>query len=75
VAHTCNPGHSGGREQENHSSKPAQANSSQNSISKKKKITKKGAGGVAPSVDPEFKPQYQREKKKKINIITNNTDY
>jgi hypothetical protein len=35
VAHACNPGYSGGRVQENLSSKPAQANSSQDPISKK----------------------------------------
>jgi hypothetical protein len=29
---------------------------------KKKKITKKGAGGVAQGVGPEFKPQYSRKK-------------
>jgi hypothetical protein len=34
VAHTCNPSYSGGRDQEDHSSKPAQANSSQDPISK-----------------------------------------
>jgi hypothetical protein len=28
TAHTCNPNYSGGRDQENRSSKPAQANSS-----------------------------------------------
>jgi hypothetical protein len=30
VAHTCNPSYSGGRDQEDHSSKPVQANSLQN---------------------------------------------
>jgi hypothetical protein len=34
VAHTCNPSYSGGRDQEDHGSKPAQANSSQDLISK-----------------------------------------
>jgi hypothetical protein len=29
VAHTCNPSYSGGRDQEDHGSKPARANSSQ----------------------------------------------
>jgi hypothetical protein len=47
VAHTYNPSYSGGRGQDR-GSKPAQANSSQNPISKKKKIHhKKRAGGVA----------------------------
>jgi hypothetical protein len=40
--------------------KPAQANSSQDLISKKP-ITKE-AGGVAQSVGPEFKPQYHQTK-------------
>jgi hypothetical protein len=34
VARACNPGYSGGREQEDHGSKPAQANSSEDPISK-----------------------------------------
>jgi hypothetical protein len=41
-AHTCNPSYSGGRHQEDHSSKPAQANSLPDPISKKKTFTKKG---------------------------------
>jgi hypothetical protein len=40
VAHTYNPSYSGGRDQEDSSLKPTQANSSQNTISKKS-ITKK----------------------------------
>jgi hypothetical protein len=35
VAHTCNPSYSGGRDQEDHGSKTAQADSSQDLISKK----------------------------------------
>jgi hypothetical protein len=35
AAHTCNPSYSGGRDREDHSSKPAQTNSSQDPISKK----------------------------------------
>jgi hypothetical protein len=41
VVHTCNPSYSGGRDQEDGSSKPAQANSSGNPISKNP-ITKIG---------------------------------
>jgi hypothetical protein len=41
VTHACNPTYSGGRNQEDCSSKPAQANSSHNPISKKP-FTKKG---------------------------------
>jgi hypothetical protein len=43
VAHTCNPSYSGGRDQEDHGSKPAQTNSSTRPyFKKKKKITKVG---------------------------------
>jgi hypothetical protein len=35
VAHTCNPSYSGGRDQEDRGSKPAQINSSRDPISKK----------------------------------------
>jgi hypothetical protein len=41
VAHVCNPSYSGGRDQEDHGSKPALTNSPRNLILKKKKITKK----------------------------------
>jgi hypothetical protein len=34
VAHTCNPSYSGGRDQEDHSWKPVEANSSGDSLSK-----------------------------------------
>jgi hypothetical protein len=63
VTHTCNPSYSGGRDQEDHSSNPALANSSQDSVSKKK-FSQKKAGGVAQGVDPEFKSQYHKKKKK-----------
>jgi hypothetical protein len=62
VAHTCNPSNTAERDQENHSSKPTQVNSSQDPISKKIHH-KKRAGGVAQDLGPEFKPQYY-----KINI-------
>jgi hypothetical protein len=64
VTHACNPSYSGGRDQEDHGSKPAWANSSQDPVSKKP-ITKKRAGGVAQGGGPEFKPQYHEKKKKK----------
>jgi hypothetical protein len=41
MAHTCNPSYSGGRDQEDHGSKPAWENSLQNPILKIS-ITKKG---------------------------------
>jgi hypothetical protein len=40
VAHTCNPSYSGGRDQENPGSKPAQANSSRDPILKIPNIKK-----------------------------------
>jgi hypothetical protein len=43
--------------------KPAQANSSQDPISKNP--SQKRAGGVAQCVNPEFKPQYHKKKKKR----------
>jgi hypothetical protein len=63
VAHSCNPSYSGGRDQEDHGSKPAQANSLQDPISKT--FHKNRAGGVAQSEGPEFKPQYWKKNKKK----------
>jgi hypothetical protein len=60
VAHACNPSYSGGRDQEAHGSKSAQANSLQNA-----KLFTKRAGGVAQGEGPEFKPQYSKKKKKK----------
>jgi hypothetical protein len=54
VAHTCNLSYSVGRDQEDWGSKPAQANSSQDPISKKNHH-KKRAGRLAQGVGPEFK--------------------
>jgi hypothetical protein len=59
VTLTCNPTHSGGRDKEDHSLKPAQANSSWDSISKKH-ITVR-TGGVAQGIGPAFKPQYHKK--------------
>jgi hypothetical protein len=59
VAHACNLSYSGGSDQEDHGSKPAQANSSRDPISKTP-ITKR-AVGVAQSEGPEFKPQYHKK--------------
>jgi hypothetical protein len=55
VAHVYNSSYSGGRDQEDHSLRPAWANSSRAPILKNP-ITKR-AGGVAQGVGPEFKPQ------------------
>jgi hypothetical protein len=62
VAHVHNLNYSGGRDQKDHSSKPAWTNSSQDPISKNP--LQKWADGVAQGVGPEFKPQYCKEKKK-----------
>jgi hypothetical protein len=61
VAHTCNPNYSGGRDEEDRGSKPAQTDSSQDL---KKPITKR-TGRVAQGESPEFKPQYDKKKRKK----------
>jgi hypothetical protein len=63
VAHACNPSYSGGRDQEDHRSKPARENSSQSPILKNP--LPKRAGRVAQGVGPEFKPQYCKQEKNK----------
>jgi hypothetical protein len=66
VAHACNPSYSGGRDQEDRGSKPAQTN---------KKPSPKRADGVAQGVDPEFMPQHHKKKKKKKNSGYNYNDW
>jgi hypothetical protein len=57
VADTYNPSYSGGRDQEDHGSKPVRANSSRDSYLKKKKNSlQKRAGEVVQVVGPGFKP-------------------
>jgi hypothetical protein len=56
VAHGCNPSYSGGRDQEDHGSKTAWANSSWDPILKKKLQNR--SGEVAQGVGPDFKPQH-----------------
>jgi hypothetical protein len=60
VANPYNPSYSGGRDQEDHSSKPAQANSSRDTILCDGYFRDthhiKRASGVAQGVGPEFKP-------------------
>jgi hypothetical protein len=60
VAQACNPSYSGGRDQEDHSSKLAWANSLQDPISKIP--LQKRVGGVSQGVGPEFKPQHHKKK-------------
>jgi hypothetical protein len=67
VAYACNTNYSGVRDQEDHSSKPAWGNSSQDPILKKP-ITKR-VGGVAQNVGPEFKHQYCKKKKLHVEDI------
>jgi hypothetical protein len=64
VAHTYNPSYAGGRDQEDHGSKSAQANTLRDPILKIP-ITRKMDDGVPQSVGPVFKPQYCQKKKKK----------
>jgi hypothetical protein len=61
-AHACNPNYSGGRDHEDHSSKPA-GQIVRETLSQKHPSQKR-AGGVAQGVGPEFKPQYCRKKRK-----------
>jgi hypothetical protein len=56
--------YSGGRDQEDHGSIPAWANSLQDPISKKS-LTKNRAGGAAQDVGAEFKPKSKKKKKEK----------
>jgi hypothetical protein len=60
VAHS----YSGGRDQEDHSSKPARANSSQDPILKIPNT--KRAGRVIQGIGPEFKPWYCKIERKEI---------
>jgi hypothetical protein len=60
VAHAYNPSYSGVTDQEDQGSKPAQANSLRDPISKIP-ITKRN-DGVAQGEGPEFKPQYHTHK-------------
>jgi hypothetical protein len=55
VAHTYNPSFSGGRDQEDRGSKPAQTNTSMSPLSRKIPSQKR-AGGVAQGEGPELKP-------------------
>jgi hypothetical protein len=60
VAHIYNPSYSGGRDQEDHVSKPTQPNSWWDPILKT--LHKKRAGGVAQGVGFEFKPKYLKKR-------------
>jgi hypothetical protein len=62
VAHACNPSCSGGRDQEDHRSKPEQIVCKTLS---RKNPSQKTVGGVAQGVGPEFKPQYCKKERKR----------
>jgi hypothetical protein len=67
MAHSCNPGYSGGRDQEDLSLKLAWGNSLRDIILKKK--SHKKAGGVVQGVDPEFKPQYFKKRQSDVKRV------
>jgi hypothetical protein len=67
VTHIYSPSYSRDRDQEDHGSKSAQANSSAR-IALKKRPSQKRAGGVAQSVGPKLKPQCHKERKKERNM-------
>jgi hypothetical protein len=60
VAHACNPCYSGGRDQEDHCSRAAQANSSQDPILKKHMT--ESAGGAAQHAGLISSPSATRKK-------------
>jgi hypothetical protein len=59
VAHACNPSHSGGRDQEDHSLKLA--GEIVHETLSQKTPSQKRAGGVTQSVGPEFNPQNHKK--------------
>jgi hypothetical protein len=63
VPFACNPSYSGGRDQKNRGSKPAWANSSQDSVSKNR--SQKRAGGTAQGVGLSSNSRTAKKKKKK----------
>jgi hypothetical protein len=70
VAHAYNPSYSGSKDQEYHGSKPAWANSSPETLSRKT-LHKNRASGVAQGEGPEFKSQYRKKKSIDLKISIN----
>jgi hypothetical protein len=66
MAHTCNPSYSGGRDQEDHSSKAVQANSCK--TLSWKNPSQKRTGKVAQGVGSEFNTSVPPPKKKKTRM-------
>jgi hypothetical protein len=71
VAHAYNPIYSGGRDQEDHRSKSARANSSVRPYLEKTHH-KNRASEVAQGEGPEFKPQYLKNKQTKTAAALQN---
>jgi hypothetical protein len=63
VAHACNPSYIGSRDQEDHGSRPAWANSLGDSILKKTHHKKRPVEWL--KIGPDLKPQYCKKGKKK----------
>jgi hypothetical protein len=68
VAHAYSPSYSGGRDQEAHSSNPAQTNSSLRPYLEKPFI-KDRAAVVTQGKGPEFKPQYRKKNQKTQKVV------
>jgi hypothetical protein len=62
VVHACNPSDSGGRDQED--CVQGQPRQIVHETLSQKNSSQKRAGGVAQGVGPEFKPQYNKRKRK-----------
>jgi hypothetical protein len=69
MANACNPSYSGGRDQEDLSSKPAWANSSRDAILKKILQKRRAGGGVAQGVGLELNSSTTKKKKKKQEFL------
>jgi hypothetical protein len=64
VTHACNPSNTGGRDQEDHGSKPAEVNNSVRPYLEKS-FTKR-ADRVAQGEGPEFKPSTAKKRKRNM---------
>jgi hypothetical protein len=69
MAHTCNPSYAGGRDQEDHSLKPARA-IVRETLSKKKKITKRGWWALSSNLSTAKKKKGKKGASYLIQAIT-----
>jgi hypothetical protein len=69
MAHTCNPSYAGGRDQEDHSLKPARA-IVQETLSQKKKITKRGWWALSSNLSTA-----KKKKRKERGILSDTGNY